>query len=63
MKHGDLSQRGQKLHAMAVEWLMDRANPEADGGLGVFADTRFCLELTELLMRVDRAARREARRE
>jgi hypothetical protein len=49
----------ERLHKMAVKWLADRANPEEDGGLGVFADTRFCLDLTKLLERVDRAARRE----
>jgi hypothetical protein len=37
---------------MAVRWLADRANPEEDGGLGVFADTRFCVDLTRLLVRV-----------
>jgi hypothetical protein len=47
-----------RLHTVAVEWLKDRANPEADGGLGVFADTRFCGDLTRLLKRVERAARR-----
>lgn len=30
------------LHKVAVRWLMDRANPESQGGLGVFADTRHC---------------------
>jgi hypothetical protein len=39
---------------------MDRANPEEQGGLGVFADSRFCVDLTKLLLRIDRAARREA---
>lgn len=50
------------LHAKAVRWLADRANPETDGGLGVFADTRFCLELEALLKKVDAAARRDCRR-
>jgi len=44
-----------RLHQMAVEWFADRANQE-EGGLGVFADTRFCLDLTKLLQRVERAA-------
>ena len=51
-----------ELHALAVEWLADRANPETEGGLGVFADTRYCLVLTELLKRVDRAARAQERK-
>lgn len=51
-----------RLHALAVEWLMDRANPETEGGLGVFADTRYCLALTILLKRVDRAARAQERK-
>jgi hypothetical protein len=50
----------ERLHKMAVKWLADRANPEDQGGLGVFADTRFCSSLTKLLVRVDRAARRAA---
>lgn len=50
-----------RLHQMAVEWLADRANPEEEGGLGVFADTRFCLDLTKLLQRVERAAKRRRR--
>jgi hypothetical protein len=29
----------------AGEWLMDRANPEDEGGLGCFADTRFSDDL------------------
>jgi hypothetical protein len=41
---------------------MDRANPEEQGGLGMFADTRHCLALTELLKRVDYAARRDERK-
>lgn len=41
------------LHALALEWLKDRANPEA---LGDFADTRAGLELTELLALVRDAA-------
>jgi hypothetical protein len=41
-----------RLHGMAVRWLRDRANPEPEGGLGMFADTRFCLELTRLLEQV-----------
>lgn len=45
-----------KLHNLAKNWLMDRANPEEDGGLGMFADTRFCLDLTALLRKVERAA-------
>jgi hypothetical protein len=45
-----------RLHTVAVEWLKDRANPEEQGGIGVFADTRFCLDLTQLLQRVERAA-------
>jgi len=45
-----------RLHRMAVAWLAVRANPEAEGGLGVFADTRFCTALTELLEKVDEAA-------
>jgi hypothetical protein len=47
-----------RLHTVAVEWLKDRANPEEQGGMGVFADTRFCVDLTNLLQRVERAARR-----
>lgn len=47
-----------RLHAVAREWLADRANPESEGGMGVFADTLFCESLTSLLRRVDRAARR-----
>ena len=50
-----------ELHDLAVEWLADRANPEKDGGLGIFADTRYCLALTTLLKRVDRAARADER--
>ena len=49
------------LHDMAVEWLKDRANPENEGGLGVFADTRFCEDLTRLLKRVEQIALRRAR--
>ena len=49
---------GGRLHTVAVEWLKDRANPEEQGGMGVFADTRFCVDLTRLLQRVERAARR-----
>ena len=45
-----------RLHTVAVEWLKDRANPEEEGGMGVFADTRFCLDLTRLLQRVERSA-------
>jgi hypothetical protein len=45
-----------RLHTVAVEWLKDRANPEEEGGMGVFADTRFCLDLTRLLQRVEKAA-------
>jgi hypothetical protein len=51
-----------ELHDLAVEWLMDRANPEEQGGLGVFADTRFCSELETLLKRVDRTARADERK-
>jgi hypothetical protein len=51
-----------RLHAMALEWLMDRANPESDGGLGVFADSRYCTELTKLLERVERSALRRRSR-
>jgi hypothetical protein len=47
-----------RLHTVAVEWLKDRANPEDQGGMGVFADTRFCVDLTRLLQCVERAARR-----
>ena len=47
-----------RLHTVAVEWLKDRANPEDQGGMGVFADTRFCVDLTRLLQRVERAALR-----
>ena len=49
---------GGRLHTVAVEWLKDRANPEEQGGMGVFADTRFCVDLTRLLQRVERAALR-----
>ena len=49
---------GGRLHIVAVEWLKDRANPEEQGGMGVFADTRFCVDLTRLLQRVERAALR-----
>lgn len=54
------AKRTRRLHDAAVRWLMDRANPEEQGGLGVFADSRFCVDLTKLLLRIDRAARREA---
>jgi hypothetical protein len=47
-----------RLHTVAVEWLKDLANPEDQGGMGVFADTRFCLDLTRLLQRVERSALR-----
>ena len=53
----------KRLHAIAVKWLLDRANPEDDGGLGVFADTRFCIDLTKLLQRVERAATKRAQAE
>ena len=52
----------KRLHKMSVKWLMDRANPESEGGLGVFADTRFCVDLTQLLERVERAAIRRSRK-
>lgn len=48
------------FHKVAVKWLMDRANPEEEGGLGVFADTRFCGALTKLLEKTDRAATKRA---
>ena len=47
-----------RLHTVAVEWLKDRANPEDQGGMGVFADTRFCLDLTRLLQNVERSVLR-----
>lgn len=40
-----MTQHKGKLHKMATKWLTDRANSESEGGLGVFADTRFCLDL------------------
>ena len=46
-----------RLHTVAVEWLKDRANPVEQGGMGVFADTHFCLDLTRLLQSVELAAR------
>ncbi len=49
------------LHKVAVRWLMDRANPESQGGLGVFADTRYCDDLTTLLERVYRRGVRAGR--
>lgn len=52
-----------RLHALALNWLQDRANPEMEGGLGVFADSRYCLELTKLLERVERLTKAKLRRE
>lgn len=52
------SDHNNRLHNMAVKWLKDRANPEDQGGLGVFADTRFCTDLEKLLRRVECAALR-----
>lgn len=48
--------RSVKLHKLATNWLAERANSEREGGLGYFADTRFCSELERLLVTVDRAA-------
>ena len=48
--------RNTRFHKLATNWLADRANPETEGGLGVFADTRFCSELERLLVTIDRAA-------
>jgi hypothetical protein len=59
MKRAAKGSHKGRLHDMALEWLLDRANPESQGGLGVFADTRFCLDLTRLLKRVQRMTRRE----
>lgn len=50
-----------RLHRVAVRWLMDRANPESQGGLGMFADTRFCCQLEKLLKRVERSAKRRVK--
>jgi hypothetical protein len=58
MKAHHVQPGSEKLHTMAVKWLADRANTEEEGGLGVFADTRFCTQLTKLLQRVERAEHR-----
>lgn len=58
--HLDLSPDEKRLHSLAVEWLSDRANPEKDGGLGMFADTRFCIDLMKLLQQVEQDAVKRA---
>lgn len=53
----------RRLHGMAVHWLMDRANPEDQGGMGVFADTRFCMDLTKLRARSSHRTQARTREE